>query len=409
MSAYEVIARQIEAKGLNIDKIKDALKAQHIETPSWAYANSGTRFGTFTWPGAASNIYEKIADAAMVHKVTGLAPSIAIHIPWDKVEDYTEIKAYAEDLGISIGAVNPNLFQEQEYRLGSLAHPDADIREQALEHIFDCIEVMKETGSKDLSLWFADGTNYAGQDDFRKRKRYFFEAFEKIYQALPDDKRMLIEYKFFEPSFYHTDLPDWGMAYSFASKLGPKAEVLVDMGHHAQGVNIEHIVSFLLDEGKLGGFHFNNRKYADDDLIVATVNPFELFSVYHELVKAEQSEDEVLQRHAKNIAYMLDQNHNIEGKIGAVIQSVINCQTAYAKALCVDQKTLEQHQQEGNVLAAHQTLMDAYETDLRPILARVRKELGRDPDPIKALKESGYEEKIANERGTADASGGGFA
>lgn len=409
MTAYEQLSDNLASIGLSIKTITNTLKTQHIETPSWAYANSGTRFQVFPWAGAATTAYEKICDAATVHRFTGIAPSIAIHIPWDKVDNYDKMKSYAAEKGISLGAVNPNLFQESDYRLGSLAHPEARVRERALDHIFECIEVMKETGSKDLSLWFADGTNYAGQDDFRKRKRYFFEAFEKVYEALPDDKRMLIEYKFFEPSFYHTDLPDWGMAYSFATKLGPKAEVLVDMGHHAQGVNIEHIVSFLLDEEKLGGFHFNNRKYADDDLIVGTVNPFELFSVYHELVKAEQSEDEVLQKHAKNIAYMLDQNHNIEGKIAAVIQSVINCQTAYAKALCIDQKALEQYQKEGNVLAAHQTLMDAYEIDVRPILAQVRKELGRDPDPIKALKESGYEDKIASERGFADAGGGGFA
>ena len=409
MNAYERLAEELAAKGLDINAIKDALKAQHIETPSWAYANSGTRFQTFTWPGAATTIYEKIADAAMVHKLTGVAPSIAIHIPWDKVADYDELKDYGLAKGITIGAVNPNLFQEQEYRLGSLANPEASIREIALEHIFECVEIMTKTGSKDLSLWFADGTNYAGQDDFRKRKRYFFEAFEKIYEILPSDKRMLIEYKFFEPSFYHTDIPDWGMAYSFASKLGKKAEVLVDMGHHAQGTNIEHIVAFLLDENKLGGFHFNNRKYADDDLIVATVNPFELFSVYHELVKAENSHDLELQKHAKNVAYMLDQNHNIEGKIGAVVQSVINCQIAYAKALTVEQTKLEEQQNNGDVLGAHQTLVDAYQNDVRPLLAQVRKELGIDPDPIKALKDSGYEAKIAQERGRAEPSGAGFA
>jgi len=409
MKAYEQISEELAAKGLDIESIKDVLKAQHIETPSWAYANSGTRFQTFTWPGAATNIYEKISDAAFVHKLTGIAPSIAIHIPWDKVDDYKQLKDFAAERGIAIGAVNPNLFQEQEYRLGSLAHPKQSVREQALEHIFECVEVMNQTGSKDLSLWFADGTNYAGQDDFRKRKAYFYQAFEKVYAVLPDDRRMLIEYKFFEPSFYHTDIPDWGMAYSFASKLGSKAEVLVDMGHHAQATNIEHIVSFLLDENKLGGFHFNNRKYADDDLIVATVNPFELFSIYHELVKAENSQDEALQKHAKNVAYMLDQNHNIEGKIGAVIQSVINCQIAYAKALCVEQTKLEEQQNNGDVLGAHQTLMAAYQTDVRPLLARVRQELGRDPDPIKALKDSNYEKEIATQRALAESGSTGFA
>jgi len=399
---------KLASRGQDIEAIKTALKNQKIETPSWAYSNSGTRFQTFTWPGAAGNIYQKIDDAAIVHKFSGVAPGIAIHIPWDKVADYRELKEYAEAKAIKIGAVNPNLFQEKEYRLGSLAHPKAEVREMALEHIFECIEVMKETGSKDLSLWFADGSNYAGQDDFRKRKNYFFKAFKKVYDALPDGKRMLIEYKFFEPSFYHTDLPDWGMAYSYANKLGNKADVLVDMGHHAQGTNIEHIVAFLLDENKLGGFHFNNRKYADDDLIVGSVNPFELFSVFHELVKAENSSDPAVVKHAKNIAYMLDQNHNIEGKIAAVIQSIINVQIAYAKALLVDQSKLEKEQNNGDVLAAHQTLLDAYQTDVRPLLAQVRKELGRDPDPIKAYWQSGYEAKIAGERGTANAGGTGF-
>ena len=399
---------KLAGRGQDLEKIKAALKKQRIETPSWAYANSGTRFQTFIWPGAASNIYQKIDDAATVHKFTGVAPSIAIHIPWDKVDDYGELSDYAKAKGITIGAVNPNLFQEQEYRLGSVAHPKAEVRQMALEHIYECIEIMKITGSKDLSLWFADGSNYAGQDDFRKRKNYFYQAFEKVYGALPDDKRMLIEYKFFEPSFYHSDIPDWGVAYSFATKLGKKAEVLVDMGHHAHGSNIEQIVAFLIDENKLGGFHFNNRKYADDDLIVASVNPFELFSVYHELVKAENDPNPQIRKQSRNIAYMLDQNHNIEGKIAAVIQSVINIQIAYAKALLVDLNKLREKQNNGDVLGAHQTLLEAYQSDVRPLLAEIRKEQGIDPDPVKAYRSSGYEEKIAQERGFAKPGKSGF-
>jgi L-rhamnose isomerase / sugar isomerase len=403
--SYKQLAARLEAQGINVEAVKMALKNQHIETPSWGYANSGTRFKTFPWPGAARTTYEKLDDAAMVHQLTGVAPSVALHIPWDKVDDFKVLKAYAKDKGIQLGAINPNVFQDEEYRLGSLGNPSKKIRRRALEHILDCIEVMKQTGSKLLSLWFADGTNYAGQDDLRKRKGYFFEGLQKSYEALPKGSRMLIEYKFFEPAFYHTDLPDWGVAYTFAMKLGPQAQVLVDMGHHAQGTNIEQIVAHLLDEGKLGGFHFNNRKYADDDLIVGSVNPFELFCVYHELVKAEQSRG-ALKKHAQEVAYMIDQSHNVEGKVGAMVLSVINIQTAYAKALLVDRARLEQQQADGDVLGAHGTLMAAYETDLRPLLAQVREELGIHPDPMKALEESGYEAKMAHDRGKAKAAGG---
>ena len=407
MAATDTLARRLEAQGRTLDEVKATLAAQSIETPSWGYGNSGTRFKTFPWPGAPRTVFEKLDDAATVHRLTGAAPSVALHIPWDKTDDYHALCSYAEQRGVRLGAINPNVFQDQDYRLGSLGHPDAEVRGQALEHLLECVEIMKATGSNDLSLWFADGTNYAGQDDIRRRKQTFLEGLATVHEALPEGTRMLVEYKLFEPGFYHTDLADWGIAYTFCLKLGPKAEVLVDMGHHAHGTNIEHIVAFLLDEGRLGGFHFNNRKYADDDLMVGTVNPFELFCIYHELVKAERPPDAALRAHAGRVAYMLDQSHNVEGKIGAVVQSVINCQLAYAKALLVDHDSLAMHQAAGEVLAAHNTLVDAFELDVRPLLAEVREEQGLHPSPMQALKESRYEERVAEERGS-QGSGSGY-
>jgi len=406
--AYEVLAEELTARGIDVEQVKAALKRQHIETPSWGYANSGTRFKAFAWPGAATTTQEKLDDAAMVQKVTGITPTVAVHIPWDKPADgdYDGMCQYAEDQGIKIGAVNPNVFQDNEYKLGSLGNPDRGIQERALDHILECCELMTKFKSDSLSLWFADGTNYAGQDSLRGRKRRFEDGLKTVYQNLPTGSRMLIEYKFFEPAFYSTDIPDWGTAYAWAMKLGPQAEVLVDLGHHAQGVNIEQIVGFLLDEGKLGGFHFNNRKYADDDLIVGSSNPYELFLIYNELVGAELSNEEVVSNTAKNVAYMLDQCHNIEGKMAAIIYSVLNCQEAYAKALLVPRKQLVDLQANGEVLAAHQMLTDAYRTDVRPLLAQVRQEMDVPVDPIAAYKASGYEAKIREERGVADASGG---
>ena len=277
VAGYGQLAESLSARGMSvkaIEAVKSALKAQHIETPSWGYGNSGTRFKVFPWPGAARDVYEKLADAAFIHRLTGITPSVALHIPWDKVDDWTALKEYAAEQGVQIGAINPNLFQDDVYRFGSACHPNPAVRRRAVEHMLECTEIMRATGSEILSLWLADGTNYAGQDSIRARKHRLEEALAKIYTALPEGSRMLIEYKFFEPAFYHTDLADWGMAATLARKLGSQAQVLVDTGHHAPGTNVEHIVAFLLDEGLLGGFHFNSRKYADDDLIVGTVNPF---------------------------------------------------------------------------------------------------------------------------------------
>lgn len=397
---YQALADHLRERGIDVEQVKAALKKQHIETPSWGYGNSGTRFKMFAWPGAARTIHEKIDDAAYVQRMTGVAPSMAIHIPWDKTDDWNALKQYATERKIEIGAVNPNVFQEEAYKLGSITHPSGAVQEQAIAHLVECCEIMAKTGSSLLSLWFADGTNYAGQDDFRERKHRAENALRETYKHLPAGSRMLIEYKFFEPAFYSTDLPDWGTAYALALKLGPQAQVLVDTGHHAQGTNIEGIVAFLLDERRLGGFHFNARKYADDDLIVGSTNPLELFLIFHELINAGDN--------AKDVAYMLDQNHNIENKLEGVVLSIHNCQVAYAKALIIDRKRLHAAQAAGDVLGGHSVLMDAYETDVRPLLAQIRTELNVPTDPIAAVRADSYTRKIAAERGVASAAGGGF-
>ncbi len=397
---YTLLADQLAAQGIEVPAVEAALKAQHIETPSWGYANSGTRFKVFPWPGAARTTPEKLDDAATVHKFTGIAGSVALHIPWDKPEDgdYAAVRQYAESRGIRVGAINPNVFQDEVYRLGSLGHPAAGTRELALDHIIECCEIMRATGSDLLSLWFADGTNYAGQDSLRERKQRFEAGLAAAYAHLPAASRMLIEYKFFEPAFYSTDIPDWGTALNLCRKLGPQAQVLVDLGHHAPGVNIEQIVALLLDEGRLGGFHFNNRRYADDDLIVGSVNPYELFLIYAVLVEAGQT--------ALDVAYMIDQSHNIEGKVAPMIASVLNCQEAYAKALVIPRGRLAAAQASGEVLLAHQIITDAFRTDVRPLLAKVRQELDVPADPLAAYRASGYEAQIAQARGKATGGSG---
>lgn len=365
-----------------------------IETPSWGYGNSGTRFKVFPWPGAASSLREKLVDAAQVHRATGVCPTVAVHIPWDKEDDWQAVKEDAAQLGLAIGAVNPNLFQANEYRLGSLCHSEKQVRQRAIEHVLECIEIAREVGSDIISLWLADGTNYPGQDDLRSRRQRLLESLQTIYAVLPADMRLLIEYKFFEPAFYSTDLPDWGTALLMAQKLGPQAEVLVDTGHHPQGTNIAQIVAQLLDENRLGGFHFNDRRYADDDLIVGSQNPFELFCIFNEIIGAKIDGN----RNAGRIAYMIDQSHNIEPKIEAMIQSIMHIQTAYAKALLVDRAALREAQEVGDVLGAYRVLLAAYETDVRPLLAEARVRQGREPDPIAAFRASGYAERVARER-----------
>ncbi|MEV5709601.1 L-rhamnose isomerase [Actinoallomurus sp. NPDC052274] len=380
-------------------QVKAALRAQRIETPSWAYGNSGTRFKVFAQQGVPRTPQEKIDDAAQVHRYTGVAPTVALHIPWDKVDDYGALAAHARERGVTVGAINTNVFQDDDYMLGSVTNPDPKVREKALKHLLECVDIMDETGSRDLKLWFSDGTNYPGQDDIRARQDRLAEALAAVYERLGDDQRFLLEYKLFEPAFYTTDLPDWGTSYAHCLKLGPKAQVVVDTGHHAPGTNIEFIVAFLLREGKLGGFDFNSRFYADDDLMVGAADPFQLFRIMHEVIQGGGFTDE--------IAFMLDQCHNIEPKIPGQIRSVLNVQEATAKALLVDVEALREAQQAGDVLGANAVFMDAYNTDVRPLLAELREEMGLDPDPMAAYARSGYFEKIRDERKDGQAAGWG--
>ena len=405
---YELFTERVALQGPDLNKVKSALKVQVIETPSWGYANSGTRFQAFPWPGAAVTTTDKLNDAAMVHKMTGIAPSVALHIPWDKPEDgdFAAMRQYAESLGLKLGAINPNVFQDYEYMLGSIAHPNAAVQQKALDHMIECCAIMEKTGSNLLSLWFADGTNYAGQDDLRGRKHRVEENLKKLMPYLLKGSRALLEYKFFEPGFYSTDIPDWGSSYLMTKKLGDQAQVLIDLGHHPLGANIEQIVAFLMDEGKMGGFHFNSHRYADDDLMVGSVNPFELFLIFHEIVSAVESGDVPASGTAKDIAFMIDQSFNIEGKVAAMIHSVINCQEAYTKALLVPRKALKEAQMAGDVLGAHRVITEAFKTDVRPLLAQVREEMGVPEDPVEAYWKSGYEEKIRSARGTHTSSGG---
>lgn len=370
--------------------VKAALKTQAVETPSWAYGNSGTRFKVFAQEGVPRTPREKLDDASKVHEYTGVAPTVALHIPWDTVDDYAELAKYAQDRGVKLGAINSNTFQDDDYKLGSICHPDATVRRKAVDHLLECVDIMDATGSRDLKLWFADGTNYPGQDDVRERQDRLAEGLAEVYERLGEGQRMLLEYKFFEPAFYTTDVPDWGTAYAHCLKLGPKAQVVVDTGHHAPGTNIEFIVATLLREGKLGGFDFNSRFYADDDLMVGAADPFQLFRIMYEVVRGGGFTPEV--------AFMLDQCHNIEAKIPAIIRSVMNVQEATAKALLVDREALRSAQVAGDVLGANAVLMDAYNTDVRPLLREVREEMGLDPDPLAAYAASGWAAKVVEER-----------
>ncbi|MDC3424403.1 L-rhamnose isomerase [Aquibacillus sp. 3ASR75-11] len=400
---YAVFEQQQQARGIDLRIVKENLKSLKVETPSWGYGDSGTRFKVFQQEGIPRNSYEKLEDAAQVHKYTGISPSVAIHIPWDKVDNFSSLKQHAEDLGIAIGAVNPNLFQDDDYKFGSITNSDAAVRRKATDHLLECVEIAKMVDSRDISLWFADGTNYPGQADIRKRKHWMYECLAEMYQSLDDNMRMLIEYKFFEPAFYHTDLADWGMSFNMAQKLGAKAEVLVDTGHHPQGTNIEHIVAYLLDEKRLGGFHFNSRKYADDDLIAAAHNPYELFLTFYQIVTALVDDDPEVRHNANNIAYMLDQCHNLEPKIPAMIRSITNVQTLYAKALLINLDKVKKAQQDQDVLAAEHEVRKAFEVDVTPLLQAVREEMGIPADPMEAYLESDYGNKILS-RGKGGAS-----
>ncbi|MFD3623944.1 L-rhamnose isomerase [Streptomyces sp. NPDC058726] len=378
---------------------KAALKTQAVETPSWAYGNSGTRFKVFAQQGVPRTPQEKVDDAAKVHEFTGVAPTVALHIPWDEVGDYAALAGHAEDRGVRLGTINSNTFQDDDYRLGSICHPEAAVRRKAVDHLLECVDIMDATGSADLKLWFADGTNYPGQDDIRARQDRLAEGLAEVYERLGEGQRMLLEYKLFEPAFYTTDVPDWGTAYAHCLKLGEKAQVVVDTGHHAPGTNIEFIVATLLREGKLGGFDFNSRFYADDDLMVGAADPFQLFRIMYEVIRGGGL--------TPRVAFMLDQCHNIEAKIPAIIRSVMNVQEATAKALLVDRAALADAQRAGDVLEANAVLMDAYNTDVRPLLREVREEMGLDPEPMSAYRRSGWGEKIVAERVGGEQAGWG--
>ncbi|WP_036317596.1 L-rhamnose isomerase [Microbacterium sp. B24] len=367
------------------------LAAQAIELPSWAFGNSGTRFRVFPTLGTPRDPFEKIADAAQVHRHTALAPSVALHIPWDAVEDYAALRRHAEDHGVRLGTVNSNTFQDEDYKFGALTHHDERIRRKAIDHHLACIDIMDATGSRDLKIWLAEGSNYPGQNDMRDRQDRLHDSLQQIYARLGDEQRLVLEYKFFEPAFYHTDVPDWGTSYVQVAALGERAMVCLDTGHHAPGTNIEFIVMQLLRLGRLGSFDFNSRFYADDDLIVGAADPFQLFRILVEVIRGGGLNN-------PDVAFMLDQCHNIEDKIPGQIRSVLNVQEMTARALLLDREALSAAQQNDDVLAANAILMDAFQTDVRPQLAAWRVERGLPADPMAAYAASGYAERSAAER-----------
>ncbi|WP_062212956.1 L-rhamnose isomerase [Demequina oxidasica] len=376
----------------SFDSIASRLDEQAIELPSWAFGNSGTRFKVFTQPGGPRDPFEKISDAAQVHKHTGLSPSVALHIPWDKVDDYAALSNHAQGLGVALGTINSNTFQDDDYKLGSLTHSDSAIRQKAIDHHFECIDVMDKTGSRDLKIWLADGTNYPGQDDMRGRQDRLADSLQQIYARIGDDQRLVLEYKIFEPAFYHMDVPDWGTSLVQCLALGDRASVCLDTGHHAPSTNIEFIVMQLLRLGKLGSFDFNSRFYADDDLIVGAADPFQLFRIIFEVIRGGGYGSE------GDTAFMLDQCHNIEDKIPGQIRSVLNVQEMTARALLVDREALDAAQRSGDVLAANSLMMDAFYTDVRGPLAEYRESRGLPGDPMAAYLASGYGQQIAEDR-----------
>lgn len=372
--------------------ITDRLARLRIELPSWAFGNSGTRFKVFSTAGTPRTVQEKLADAAKVNELTGLAPTVALHIPWDKVEDYAALRAYAEELGVELGTINSNTFQDDIYKFGSLTHVDDAVRQKAIDHHLECIEIMGLTGSRDLKIWLADGTNYPGQGDIRGRQDRLADSLAQIYAQLADDQRLVLEYKFFEPAFYHTDVPDWGTSYAQVTALGDRAMVCLDTGHHAPGTNIEFIVAQLLRLGKLGSFDFNSRFYADDDLIVGAADPFQLFRILYEVIRGGGLDED------SPVAFMLDQCHNVEDKIPGQIRSVLNVQEMLARALLVDVSALSDAQEAGDVLGANGIVMDAFYTDVRADLADWRESRGFAADPMRTYAESGYQGRIEAER-----------
>ena len=387
-----------------LEQIRPGLDAFSIELPSWGFANTGTRFGKYPQPAAAVTIEEKFADAAQVHALTGATPTLALHAQWDLpggMEDCAAIQDLARRFGIRPGSINPNLFQDAEYKFGSLCHPDPAVRERARGHIEGCIAIAERLGSRDISLWLADGSNYPGSQNIRQRLRWLEEGLDQLYRRLRPGQRLLIEYKPFEPAFYHTDIADWGMAAYLARHTGPKAQVLVDTGHHYQGQNIEQIVAWLLHLGRLGGFHFNDRRYADDDLTMGSIDPYQVFRIFCELVLDPAA--------AADVAFMVDQSHNLKGKMEAMVQTVMTAQELYAKALLLDREALAEFQAAARIVEAEECLRAAFWTDVRPALAEWRQARGLPGDPLQALRAGGYVERCVRERGGRGAAGGGYA
>ena len=377
------------------------LKTQTIELPSWAFGNSGTRFRVFTTAGVPRDPYEKIDDVAQVNAFTGITPRVSLHIPWDKTDDYDALRRHAEDRGIRIGTINSNVFQDEDYKLGSLTNPDERVRAKAIAHHLECIDIMRATGAPALKIWLPDGTNYPGQDSIRERQDRLADSLSQIYAALDDDQFLVLEYKFFEPAFYHTDVPDWGTSLVHCLSLGERAKVVLDTGHHAPGTNIEFIVAQLVRLGRLGAFDFNSRFYADDDLIVGAADPYQLFRIMNEIIAAGALAPD------SGVNFMLDQCHNLEEKIPGEIRSATNVQEATAKALLVDREALKAAQLAGDVLAANDIFIDAFNTDVRPMLAELRESQGLAPDPMRAFLDSGYLERIRSERVGGNAAGWG--
>jgi L-rhamnose isomerase/sugar isomerase len=379
-----------------------ALNRFQIEIPSWGFANTGTRFGKFLQAAAASTLEEKFSDAGEVHRWTGVCPTVALHVLWDLPQgtgSVAEVQKLAAKYGVQPGSINPNVFQDQIYKYGSFGNPDPKIRAAALEHVLDSVEIGRRLGSRDLSLWFADGSNYPGTQNIRARKKWFEEGLAATHSKLTGNQRMLVEYKPFEPAFYHTDIADWGMALLLAKSAGPRARVLVDTGHHYQAQNIEQIVAWLLDSDMLGGFHFNDRRYADDDLTMGSIDPYQVFRIFHEIRMFEFETGK-----PADIAYMIDQSHNLKGKIEAMIQTVSTAMELYAKAALVDHGRLAALQEKCELVDAENCLRDAFATDVRPMIADWAVSKGLSADPMAGFRQSGYLQRISAERGARNMS-----
>ena len=393
---------------MNTDRIVRALDSFRIELPSWGFANTGTRFGKFLQPAAAATIEEKLNDAGQVHALTGVSPTVALHVLWDfprGVDSAHEVSALASRAGVQPGSINPNVFQDQIYKFGSFGNPDKSVRDHALQHTKDSVAIARRLKSRDVSLWFADGSNYPGTANIRQRRRWFEECLQALHRELASDQRMLVEYKPFEPAFYHTDIADWGMALLLARAAGPQARVLVDTGHHYLSQNIEQIVAWLLAEDMLGGFHFNDRRYADDDLTIGSIDPYQVFRIFREILHVEWETGT-----RADVAFMIDQSHNLKGKIEAMIQTVTVAQELYTKAALVDHETLAAAQARSDIVAAESLLQDAFATDVRPAIREWRIMHRLPADPMDAFRQSGYLQRITAERaGRAEAASSSYA